>query len=360
MDQLSIVSDSAECAENISRQLAGIFATQSFLVDRLPETRSSRYTIVDVDLKHGAHLGSLRQWLESRPKGGKVIFAVERGVRREAVQAFAIGATDVVDRPVEGKALLTTLFGDIGALFDDATLSPAESAEGVLQGGGALRSIFLSAVSGAPVDLKTIDTAGEAVVSHIESEGLVRWIETVRHYHSQTYQHCLLVTGVAVTFGRQLGFGAADKRKLAFAGLLHDIGKAKIPLAILEKPGPLDATETEVMKQHPMLGFETLRDMQGIDPDMLDMVVHHHEYLDGSGYPHALVANQLPDLVRMITIADVFGALIERRSYKPPMSGPEAYQILEGMGPKLDQDLLREFKLISQMNTLEPPVRGGS
>jgi putative nucleotidyltransferase with HDIG domain len=173
----------------------------------------------------------------------------------------------------------------------------------------------------------------------------------VRHHHSQTYQHCLLVTGVAVTFGRQLGFSNVDKRKLAFAGLLHDIGKAKIPLAILEKPGPLDAVETEVMKQHPLLGFETLRDMQGIDPDMLDMVVHHHEYLDGSGYPHGLEAHQLSDLVRMMTIADVFGALIERRSYKAPMAGAEAYQILENMGQRLDRDLLREFQPISRVNT---------
>jgi putative nucleotidyltransferase with HDIG domain len=351
MDQLSIVSDSAEGATDISRQLAGIFATESFFPDRLPKAQPSKYTVVDIDLKDSARLSKLRRWLERRPKGGKVIFAVARGVRREAVQAFAVGATDVVDRPVAGKALLLTLFGDIGSLFDDPSLPSRENSEGVLQGGGALRSIFLSAVSGTPVDLQTIDAAGEAVVSHIESEGLVRWIDTVRHHHSQTYQHCLLVTGVAVTFGRQLGFSNVDKRKLAFAGLLHDIGKAKIPLAILEKPGPLDAVETEVMKQHPLLGFETLRDMQGIDPDMLDMVVHHHEYLDGSGYPHGLEAHQLSDLVRMMTIADVFGALIERRSYKAPMAGAEAYQILENMGQRLDRDLLREFQPISRVNT---------
>jgi len=91
--------------------------------------------------------------------------------------------------------------------------------------------------------------------------------------------------------------------------------------------------------------------MQGIDPDMLDMVVHHHEYLDGSGYPHGLEAHQLSDLVRMMTIADVFGALIERRSYKAPMAGAEAYQILENMGQRLDRDLLREFQPISRVNT---------
>jgi putative nucleotidyltransferase with HDIG domain len=348
MDELSIVSDTADIAGDISRQVAGIFATQSHARHRLPRGRPGKYTVVDIDLRDTTHLSDLRLWLERRPKGGRVIFAVARGVRREAVQAFAIGATDVVDRPVDGKALLMRLFGDIGSLFDDASLK-TEDTDGVSIGGVALRNVFLSAVSGAPVDLATIDAAGEAVVSQIESEGLARWIDTVRHHHSQTFQHCLLVTGIAVTFGRQLGFSSADKKKLAFAGLLHDIGKAKIPLHILEKPGPLDAAEAEVMKQHPLLGFETLQGMQGLSHDMLDMVVHHHEYLDGSGYPHALEARQLSDLVRMMTIADIFGALIEQRSYKPPMSGDDAYQILETMGPRLDKDLLREFRPIARL-----------
>jgi HD-GYP domain-containing protein (c-di-GMP phosphodiesterase class II) len=74
------------------------------------------------------------------------------------------------------------------------------------------------------------------------------------------------------------------------------------------------------------------------------MVVHHHEYLDGSGYPHGLGASELSDLVRMMTIADVFGALIERRAYKAPSSCEAAYQVLERMGPKLDADLVREFR----------------
>ena len=82
---------------------------------------------------------------------------------------------------------------------------------------------------------------------------------------------------------------------------------------------------------------------------MLDMVVHHHEYLDGSGYPHGLQGSEIADLVRVITISDVFGALIERRSYKPPLSGDAAYKILVDMGPKLDRDLVREFKFASQV-----------
>jgi HD-GYP domain-containing protein (c-di-GMP phosphodiesterase class II) len=91
-----------------------------------------------------------------------------------------------------------------------------------------------------------------------------------------------------------------------------------------------------------------MQGVSGLDPDMLGMVLHHHEYLDGSGYPFGLEASELSDLVRMITIADVFGALIERRAYKAPSSCEAAYRILENMGPRLDPDLVREFRQIAR------------
>ena len=137
---------------------------------------------------------------------------------------------------------------------------------------------------------------------------------------------------------------------MSFAGMLHDIGKARIPLAILEKPGRLDENEMAVMRQHPEHGLDALGTAEVLPAEMLDMVVHHHEYLDGSGYPHGLQGSEISDLVRIMTISDVFGALIERRSYKPPLSFDAAYQILLDMGPKLDKDLVRAFKFASRVD----------
>jgi putative nucleotidyltransferase with HDIG domain len=344
VDRLSIISDSVDCAEIIGRQLAGMFVTQSFVRDGFSHATPAKYTVVDIDLEDSSHLLDLRRWLELRPSRGKAIFVVEHGVRRQVAQAFAIGATDLVDRPIDRKTLLTALLGDIGSLAGDPAAFSIGSSDGISAGIGALQSIFASAVSGIPVDLNMVQAASETVVSHIEAEGLVRWIDIVRQHHSLTYQHCLLVTGVAVTFGRHLGFSSGDKRKLAFAGLLHDIGKAGVPVALLEKPGPLEGEEVAVMRQHPQMGFEALRGVLGLDPDMLDMVVHHHEYLDGSGYPHGLEASELSDLVRMMTIADVFGAVMERRAYKAASTCEAAYQVLEAMGPRLDADLVRAFR----------------
>ena len=188
-----------------------------------------------------------------------------------------------------------------------------------------------------------------AALSSLVIKAVRRWIDIIRKHHSQTYQHCLVVTGVAVAFRSAPSLfprGPTENGDRA----AHDIGKARIPVAILEKPGPLDEDELAVMRQHPLLGYEALRTVQGLHAAMLDMVVHHHEYLDGSGYPHGLQASELSDLVRMMTIADIFGALIEQRSYKPAMSGEAAYQVIKDMGSKLDKDLIREFQPISRIH----------
>src|SRR3954452_1245187 len=131
--------------------------------------------------------------------------------------------------------------------------------------------------------------------------------------------------------------------------MLHDIGKARIPLSILEKPDRLDQDEMALMRKHPEYGLEALGANCALPPEMLDMVVHHHELLDGSGYPHGLMGNEISDLVRIMTISDIFGALIERRSYKPPLSGEAAYQILTDMGSKLDVDLVRAFRFAAKL-----------
>ena len=344
MDRLSIVSDSVENADAIGRHLAGIFETQFLKRPDLLRAKSAKHTIVDIDLTDTSQLSELRLLLKRRPKDGKVIFAINCGIRHETVQAYAAGATDLLERPLDRKALLTVLLSDRKTLVGDPAIPSIDNSEGVSQGVLALHSLFDSVISGSPIELKVAQAASEALVSNIEADGLTHWVRVVRAHHSQTYQHCLLVTGVAVAFGRHIGLSGKDKQKLAMAGLLHDLGKAAIPIAILEKPGPLDGDEVAIMKRHPQLGFDSLRGAQGLDPHMLDMVVHHHEYLDGSGYPHGLQGSDISDLVRLMTISDIYGALIERRSYKPPLACEAALQVIANMGPKLDKDIVREFR----------------
>jgi putative nucleotidyltransferase with HDIG domain len=349
MYPLAIVADSVDSARQISSQVAGFFATRILRRHGVPHADPEKYAVIDIDLSDPSNLPDLRVWLNRQPNDKIALFAVEQGNRYEATQAYALGATDLVPRPIMRSTLFEKLLGQSTIDGGEAATVSEEQSRAISNAVDALQTIFASACMGAALDAATVEQAGETVVSQVESCGFGQWIETVRKHHSQTYQHCLIVTGVAAAFGQHLGFSARDRRKLAFAGLLHDIGKANIPVSILEKPGPLDTDEMALMRQHPRLGFEALQGMPGLDADMLDMVLHHHEYLDGSGYPDGLNAREISDLVRIMTITDIFGALIERRSYRKPIPSTVAYQMLQQMNGKLDADLVREFEPISRL-----------
>ncbi len=320
-------------------------------IARIHDQQPARYTVLDISLGDPSRLLELKDWLKRKPKDSKIVIVTDRASRLEDARAFAIGATHVLHRPIDAKLLLTRLWGDFATLSHTSQFSvSAQERPGLAAAVDTLQSIFSSACLGGPLDPTIVETAGDAVVDQVEVQGLTAWIDTVRTHHSQTYQHCLLVTGLAAAFGQRLGIAHKDRQRLSVAGMLHDIGKARIPVAILEKPGPLDQHELAIMRKHPQLGLDALETVPGLQAEMIDMVIHHHEYLDGSGYPHGLQGREISDLVRMITIADVFGALIERRSYKPPLSSESAYQILRDMGPKLDSDLVREFRLVSNLD----------
>jgi putative nucleotidyltransferase with HDIG domain len=300
------------------------------------EEQPAHITLVDLNLRKSSRIQELKAWLARKPPHGKVIFVTDRNARVDSIQAFALGATDVLHRPLSKGALLRALWGDFTEQKLDPASVPAAEHPGLVEGVNALQNVFFAACMEGRIDQESIDQAASAIAGRIEGEGLGSWIDTGRKYHSQTYQHCLLVTGAAVAFGQHLGFSAADRRRLFFGAIMHDIGKVRVPIAILEKPAPLDNDEWAVMRQHPQFGVDVLRNMPGVPAEVFEIVLHHHEYLDGSGYPHGLRAQDIPDPVRLLTIADVFGALIERRAYKAPMSSAAAYETLVKMGPKLD------------------------
>jgi putative nucleotidyltransferase with HDIG domain len=349
MQQISIFGDSNSRPDDFRRQFAGILELEFKPLKSVLDATPGPYTVFDIDLKDGSWVLTLKDWIKCKPKDAKVIFVTDKMSRLQETRAYAIGATGIVHRPIHGRTLLTKLWGDVASLAADPADPAMQRSPGAAAAVNMLQNIFSSACMGDPIDSSEIQSAGDAVVGQVEAQGLSAWIETVRMHHSQTYQHCLLVTGLAVAFGQQLGVSRADRQRLSFAGMLHDIAKARIPLAILEKPGRLDDAELAVMRKHPQYGLDALGTVSGLAPEMLDMVVHHHELLDGSGYPHGLMANEISDLVRIMTISDIFGALIERRSYKPPLSGDAAYQILTDMGPKLDVDLVRAFRTVAKL-----------
>lgn len=176
--------------------------------------------------------------------------------------------------------------------------------------------------------------------------GINPWMKTVRRHHHGTYRHSLLVTGFAVAFSQKLKMSASDQQRIAHAALLHDVGKSFIPLDILNKPGKLTELEMEEIRRHPRYGHDLLTQQGDFPEEILEAVLHHHEFLDGSGYPDGFYAEQITDIVRIVTIADIFSALVEERSYRRPLSPIEAFDIMRDMNRKLDVDLVGAFRVV--------------
>ncbi|HEX8166068.1 MAG TPA: HD domain-containing phosphohydrolase [Beijerinckiaceae bacterium] len=214
-----------------------------------------------------------------------------------------------------------------------------------------LETLFQAAQDGTAPSMARVEAGLTPVIEALEDGGLERWLETVWAYDDATYQHCLLVTGYAASFAQFLGFARRDQQALVRAALVHDVGKAQIPLAILNKPGRLDADEMSVMRTHAAIGFDVLRRGGECDATTLDAVRHHHEMLDGSGYPDGLSGASISDTVRLLTICDIYAALTERRPYKAPLAADDALRILNGMSGKLEPALLEAFGLSVQHQT---------
>ncbi|SEO16053.1 HDIG domain-containing protein [Methylobacterium sp. UNC300MFChir4.1] len=159
-----------------------------------------------------------------------------------------------------------------------------------------------------------------------------------------TVRHCLLVAGLAAHFALHLGLSIDDRTSLVRAALVHDVGKAKIPLTILRKPGTLDDDELQVMRTHTALGHDMLMTAGMTDALTLAVTRNHHEMLDGSSYPDGLSSAAISDPVRLLTICDIYAALIEHWPYRLAMTQGEALAILRRMTPdRLETALVEEF-----------------
>lgn len=347
MQRIAVYTDSAETVAIMRQHLGRELPLRFARLSQLERSPPAFHNIIEADLTDTSRLMRIRTWLNGAPSLGQVVFiggqASDGQVSRvEATRARAIGATHVIARPINMRALQRIFEGEAkaGAMPSEPC---AENQHGTRAAALGLQGLFQAAFKGQAIEAAPIKTAANEVVKEIESQGLQAWLDAVRSHHSRTYQHCLLVTGLAVGFGQHLKFSVADRQRLSLAAMLHDIGKARIPVAILEKPTTLDADEMALMKEHPRYGVEALQGT-GLPQEMLDVVLQHHEYLDGSGYPLGLYGEEICDLVRVVTISDVYAALIEERAYKPPLPHEEAYSMLVGMGEKLDQVLVREFR----------------
>ena len=143
-----------------------------------------------------------------------------------------------------------------------------------------------------------------------------------------TEEHTRRVAMLACAVGEELKLPPATLRHLAIGGLLHDMGKLRVPEEILCKPAALDPEEFEAIKRHPQDGARLLADLGGFAPEVLDLVLDHHERLDGGGYPRGLKGDCLGPATRVLTVCDVYDALVSDRVYRPAWSRERALGLL--------------------------------
>lgn len=307
-----------------------------------------RLIIIDVDMSARRAVEILRRAIAHHRSGAEPCLSLLRDHSvRATLQANAIGVIHVL----AADAPLSVVLQSAAQLMQWTQLeapgaSPTQVQAHFIAATAALADMLDAAAAGRILPRSAIDSSVDTVNQAAESADLESWLTVVWNHDDLTYQHCLLVAGLAAAFAHRLQFSAEDRRRVTCAAVLHDIGKARIPREILTKEGELDTLEMAAMRRHPALGAAMLREQGGFGTDIIAVARSHHEYLDGSGYPDGLKGGEISDLVRMITICDIYAALIERRSYKPAMAPQAAYDILLGMNGKLDADLLRAFKSI--------------
>lgn len=242
----------------------------------------------------------------------------------------------------------------LGTVLEDESL-PLESRAGALYGVASdfLRESFED----------TMQTPGGKTVKRLEQvvtyasnmlktpHGMKALGKFISHDY-RTWTHCLNTMIYALAILQNWNFSDEALAEIGIGALLHDIGKTKIPLAILQKPGVLTKSERERIKTHPLQGVACLS-QQSLPQAAIHCILFHHEKMNGTGYPTGLIDDEIPLAVRAITIADIYDALTSNRPYAKGRSSFEALQLMRNdMAEELDMQLFKDFVLLLNSSRL--------
>jgi cyclic di-GMP phosphodiesterase len=195
------------------------------------------------------------------------------------------------------------------------------------------------------VNLMTVREIVELLIRKVAgSSAALAQILAVKLYENLTYCHSVNVATLSLLIGRQLGFDANATSALGEAALLHDIGKTRIPLELLRKPGALDKRERKMMESHTTYGAEILVEVEGLRPLTPTVALEHHRSVTGGGYPD-LGEQAVPHLMsQIVAVADIYEAMTGARSYQDPATPEQACLVLARLaGTKLNTALVKAF-----------------
>lgn len=181
----------------------------------------------------------------------------------------------------------------------------------------AIESMFRQARMGSAIDARdALPLVEEISSSVLRNPGAFISLSRLKARDDYTYMHSVAVCALMVALARQLGLNEEETREAGLGGLVHDLGKSSVPIDILNKPGKLTDEEFGIIKQHTVAGHQLLLEGRGVGKVPLDICLHHHEKLDGTGYPHRLAGDKISLFARMGAVCDVYDAITSDRPYK--------------------------------------------
>ncbi|NVJ61214.1 MAG: HD-GYP domain-containing protein [Gammaproteobacteria bacterium] len=194
---------------------------------------------------------------------------------------------------------------------------------------GVVKGILERVMLGEEFEIGAVkEQVKECVKSIMRNENALLMLTLIKHKDEYTAEHCLNVGILSIAFAKFLGHSEEELQDIGIAGMLHDIGKVKIPDHILNKPSKLTGDEMTQMKEHAHLGYEILLSKRDVTPVAIDVAHAHHERLDGSGYPRGLSEGQITPATRLVSVVDAFDAITSDRCYDTSRPIMEAYKIL--------------------------------
>ena len=212
------------------------------------------------------------------------------------------------------------------------------------QARGAVTSMFHEVRMGKALDTQTATELVEEINASVaRNPGALISIARLKTKDDYTYMHSVAVCGLMIALSNQLGLDEKQTREAGVGGLMHDLGKALMPLDILNKPGKLTDAEFATIRTHPQEGWRLLKEGGGASGEVLDIALHHHEKFDGSGYPHRQQGEAISLLARMGAVCDVYDAITSNRPYKAGWDPGESVRRMASWKGHFDERVLQAF-----------------
>ncbi len=288
-----------------------------------------------------------------RPRINEPVWASDVEVMLDTPELLdRVQQSNVTEVWIDTRLGLSPLAGSVPTSVRSAEdVSPSSMAREVLRAKlicgrakEAVVTMFSQARMGRAMNVEDVELLVEEISNSIlrHPHALIS-LSRLKTSDEYTYMHSVAVCALMVALARRMNMSEEQVREAGVAGLMHDVGKMMIAPEILNKPGRLTREEYTVMKNHPVAGLKILQDSNQVNNAVLDVCLHHHEKIDGSGYPHSLVGDQISLFARMGAVCDVYDAITSDRPYKKGWSAATSIREMASWKGHFDEKIFQTF-----------------